>query len=179
MQKYYFLLLPVLLFITSCGERAFPPSEVFIKQGDRVIRVEAEPVQLSPAPFTLMVTIAQQDTSQPYGIALWATHEKVTSFMLDNAVSLPFSPVDTLFPAQGMLPVDTPVVAHYRYLRNGKGNFSKTEEKLGQLLMELTFSAMNNEPVSAFQDYQMKVWLAPLYREMPLQPQIITLTFEE
>lgn len=143
-------------------------------------------VDIEPAPFTMMLTFGQFDSTQPYGIQWIATadEERIRQYTQTNDLSaLDIDFTDTLQPEEGQLITTEPMLLQYQYVEdangNRVGNFSKTEEKLQQLLLEVNIETIDGQPAASWDAQTIGLLVAPMYDHMPMDPFYITLQVKE
>lgn len=143
-------------------------------------------VDIEPAPFTLMLTFGQFDSTQPYGIQWIATadEKRIQQFTQTNDLSaLDMGFTDTLQPEKGQLITTEPVLLQYQYVEdangNRVGNFSKTEEKFQQLLLEVNIETIDGQKAADWTAQTTGLWVAPMYDHMPMDPFYLILQVKE
>lgn len=57
-----------MVMLANCGRKELPAFEVFIKQGDWIMKTMDQQVKLANNDFTLLFTFGQLDTAMLYGI---------------------------------------------------------------------------------------------------------------
>lgn len=179
------LLFAAVLLLMSCGRKEMPPFEVFVKQGDRIMKAMDQEVTLANNAFTLLFTFGQLDSSQPYGLQWVASAEADVIEQFKQATDLaslqiPFA--DTLQPETGQLVTAQPVLMQYEYVFNTQkervGNFTKTEEKFRQLLLEVTVDEIDGQQAADWSAKSIGLFVAPLYDHMPMDSFYIQLNIK-
>lgn len=173
------ILLPFLaiVLLANCGRKELPAFEVFVKQGDRIMKAMDQQVKLANNDFTLLFTFGQLDTAMPYGIQWVATTEADVVAQFKEAANLqvlniPFT--DTIQPTNGQIITQRPVLMQYTYTLNDNkertGNFTQSEEKFQQLLLEATVTTIDGVPASEWTAQEIGLFIAPMYDHMPMDP---------
>lgn len=184
-MKTQLLSLMAVLLLMNCGRKELPPFEVFIKQGDRIMKAMDQEVALAANDFTLLLTFGHMDSSRSYGIQWVASAEPDVMDQFRQATNLaslhiPFT--DTLQPESGQIITAQPVLMEYEYALNDQGerigNFTKTEEKFQQLLLEVNIDQINGQQAADWSAQRIGLFITPMYDHMPMDPFYIHLNIE-